>query len=245
MVNPLQCAQSTVEAALREFGDSLAVVTSFQREGVIIVDLVLSVAPHIPVVMIDTGRMPPETRTIAESIESRYRIQVQRISPEPAEVESMVSAWGPDLFLEAVPRRMLCCHVRKVRPLAKRLAGVGAWFSGIRRGQNTERADVEIFDRSTLSVRISPLAGWSAEDVARYTLERALPEHPLYAEGFTSIGCAPCTRAIGPGEDERAGRWWWESDTSKECGLHFSADGRAERTVDILIRDVLVKAGSV
>jgi len=93
-------------------------------------------------------------------------------------------------------------------------------------------------------VRISPVAAWSSEDVERYTLENGLPEHPLYAKGYTSIGCDPCTRAIQPGETERAGRWWWELDAAKECGLHFSADGRAERTVDVLIRDVVRKAGA-
>jgi phosphoadenosine phosphosulfate reductase len=238
-------ARKAVDAALSEFGQSLAVVTSFQREGIVIVDLVLSVAPQIPVVTIDTGRMPAETLTIIQAIESRYGIRVERIGPDAAEVEAMTSAYGRDLFRDSVPQRMLCCNVRKVRPLAKRLAGVSGWFSGIRRGQNAERADVQVFDRTSTPVRISPLAGWNPEDVAQYTLDRGLPEHPLYAEGFASIGCEPCTRAISAGEDERAGRWWWESDAAKECGLHFSADGRAERTVDVLIRDVLSKAGAV
>src|ERR1019366_7869238 len=106
------------------------------------------------------------------------------------------------------------------------------------------RAEIDVFDRTSSPVKISPLASWSAEDVAGYTLEHELPEHPLYAAGYTSIGCDPCTRAVAAGEDERAGRWWWESDAAKECGLHFSADGKAERAVDVLLRDVLARAQS-
>ncbi|MDE3194995.1 MAG: phosphoadenylyl-sulfate reductase, partial [Acidobacteriota bacterium] len=133
----------------------------------------------------------------------------------------------------------LCCNVRKVRPLAKRMFGVGAFFTGMRRGQSEERAAIEVFDRTTQPVKINPLAEWTREDVARYSEEQGLPEHPLYAAGYRSIGCDPCTRALGEGEAERAGRWWWEEDAAKECGLHFSADGRAERAVDVLLRDLL------
>jgi phosphoadenosine phosphosulfate reductase len=233
-----------VESAVAEFGGSLAVLSSFQREGVVILDLVMAVAPSTPVMTIDTGRLPRETFDIIRTLEARYGIRVERIAPEPEEVNAMVSAHGLDLFRDGVPQRMLCCNVRKVRPLAKRMAGVSAYFTGIRRGQSAERSEVEIFDRASYPVRISPLAAWSHEDVLTYTRERGLPEHPLYAHGYASIGCEPCTRAISLGEEERAGRWWWESDAAKECGLHFSADGRAERTVDVLIRDVLQKAGA-
>jgi len=239
-----ESARRTVASAVTEFAGSLAVVTSFQREGVVILDLVMQSAPRTPVITIDTGRLPGSTFEIIRVLEARYGISVERIGPEAAEAEAMVGAYGRDLFLDGVPQRMLCCNVRKVRPLAHRMAGTAAYLTGIRRGQNAERADVEIFDRSGTPVRISPLADWTTEDVARYTLEHDLPEHPLYANGYTSIGCEPCTRAIEAGEDERAGRWWWETDAAKECGLHFSADGRAERTVDVLMRDVLQKAGA-
>jgi phosphoadenylyl-sulfate reductase (thioredoxin) len=232
-VTHLRSAQSTITAALDEFGGSLAVLTSFQREGVVIVDLVMTVAPHIPVVTIDTGRLPAETYEIIEAVESRYGISVERIEPDPGEAETMVKQHGADLFRDGVPQRMLC--------LAARMKNTAAYFAGIRREQNDERAEVEVFDRSGAPVRVSPLADWTASEVAAYTKQHRLPEHPLYAKGYTSIGCAPCTRATSYGEDERAGRWWWESDTAKECGLHFTADGRVERTVDILLRELLDK----
>jgi 3'-phosphoadenosine 5'-phosphosulfate sulfotransferase (PAPS reductase)/FAD synthetase len=129
-----------------------------------------------------------------------------------------------------------------VRPLARRIGDFAAYFAGLRRAQNESRADLQVFDRSASPVKISPLADWSSEDVARYTAENHLPEHPLYAAGYTSIGCDPCTRATAVGESERAGRWWWEQDAQKECGLHFSPDGQAERTVDVLLREVLQNA---
>jgi phosphoadenylyl-sulfate reductase (thioredoxin) len=239
-VNPISTAREIVAAAVAEFGPSLAVLSSFQREDVIVTDLVLNTAPATRVLTLDTGRIPPATNQIIAEIERRYSIAVERIVPDSREVSRMVALHGPDLFYESVPNRMLCCDIRKSRPLALALNGLAAFFTGLRRAQAKSRASIEVFDRSGPSVKISPLADWTTEDVARYTLENALPEHPLYAAGYTSIGCDPCTRPVVAGEDERAGRWWWESpEAVKECGLHFSADGRAERTVDVLLREVL------
>jgi phosphoadenylyl-sulfate reductase (thioredoxin) len=237
-------ARIHIQSAIEEFGGSLAVLTSFQREGMVIVDLTLKAGREIPVITIDTGRLPRETFEIISAVESRYGIRVERISPDPQEVAGMISAHGRDLFRDSVAHRMLCCGIRKVRPLERRMKGMAAYLAGIRRGQNAERADVEVFDRGAGPVRVSPLADWTADDVLTYTREHGLPEHPLYAIGYTSIGCDPCTRAVSPGEDERAGRWWWETGAAKECGLHFSPDGRAERTVDVLLRDVLLRASN-
>jgi phosphoadenosine phosphosulfate reductase len=236
-------SREIISAAVREFGPSLAVLSSFQREDVIVTDLVLKLAPGTRVLTLDTGRVPPSTNKIIAEIESRYSIGVERIVPDPREVDSMVALHGLDLFRDTVPNRMLCCDIRKSRPLARGLKGLAAFFTGLRRAQAKSRASIEVFDRAGASVKISPLADWSTEDVVRYTHENGLPEHPLYAAGYTSIGCDPCTRPVVAGEDERAGRWWWESaEAVKECGLHFSADGRAERTVDVLLRDVLSKS---
>jgi phosphoadenosine phosphosulfate reductase len=228
-----------VESALREFGTSAAVVTSFQREGVVILDMVQKAAPGTTVITLETGRLPSSTLEMMRTIERRYGIDIERVRPDPAELASMVEAHGPDLFRDSYAHRILCCQVRKVRPLAKRLAGVAAFFAGLRRSQTETRADIELIDRSGTPVKINPLADWSADDVLRYTRDNDLPEHPLYAQGYTSIGCDPCTRAIAPGEDERAGRWWWETDEAKECGLHFTPEGRVERTVDVLLREIL------
>ncbi len=241
-MTPAESASAIVTAALAEFPASLAVLTSFQREGVVILDLVQKLAPETPVLTIDTGRLPEATHRMIAGIESRYGIEVGRIRPDPDEVRAMVDSQGLDLFRDGVPQRMLCCNVRKVRPLARHMAGVAAYFNGMRRGQSETRSAIEVFDRSGSPVKISPLADWTPADVAQYTREHGLPEHPLYAAGYTSIGCDPCTRAVTAGEDERAGRWWWESEADKECGIHFTPDGRAERTVDVLLRDVLGRA---
>jgi phosphoadenylyl-sulfate reductase (thioredoxin) len=240
-LRPIDKARKIVDTAIAEFGDSLTLLTSFQREGVVILDLVMQAAPEVPVLTIDTGRLPEATHRMIGRVENRYGIKVERIFPDPGEVEAMVSIHGRNLFRDGVPQRMLCCNVRKVRPLARRMAAVGAYFTGMRRGQGGFREDIDIFDRSGTPVKISPLAEWTAEDVARYSVSRDLPEHPLYGLGYTSIGCDPCTRAPVAGEEERAGRWWWERDAAKECGLHFSADGRAERKVDVLLRELLAE----
>lgn len=227
---------------MREFGSSAAVLTSFQREGVVIVDMVQKVAPGTIVLTIDTGRLPPATFELIEAMEARYSIAVERILPDPAEVASMVQSQGLNLFRDSYPQRILCCQVRKVRPLTRRLEAVPAFFAGLRRSQSESRADIEVVDRSSSPVKICPLAEWSHADVLEYISANALPEHPLYAAGYTSIGCDPCTRAVTAGEDERAGRWWWETDEAKECGLHFTPEGKVERTVDVLLREILERA---
>jgi phosphoadenylyl-sulfate reductase (thioredoxin) len=243
-MNFTDSAREIVASAIREFGSNLAVLSSFQREDVIVTDLVLSAAPGTRVLTLDTGRLPVATHQMIEAVEKRYGIQVESIQPDAREVEAMVSLYGADLFRESVPNRMLCCDVRKSRPLARGLSGLAAYFTGLRRAQAKSRATIEVFDRMAQSVKISPLADWTTTDVLRYTRENRLPEHALYARGYTSIGCDPCTRPVVAGEDERAGRWWWETDAVKECGLHFSADGRAERTVDVLLREVLAASAA-
>jgi phosphoadenosine phosphosulfate reductase len=244
-LEPVAAAREIVSSAIREFGSSLAVLSSLQREDIIVTDLVLKIAPGTRVMTLDTGRVPPSTEQIIAEIEQRYSIKIERIQPDPAEVEAMVSKHGQDLFYGSVPNRMLCCEVRKSRPLALGLSGLSAFFTGLRRAQAKSRANIEPFDRAGAQVKISPLVDWSTEDVVAYTHENGLPEHPLYAAGYTSIGCDPCTRAVVAGEDERAGRWWWESpEAVKECGLHFSADGKAERLVDVLLREVVNDAKS-
>ena len=243
MPDPVAAAREIVSAAISEFGSSLAVLSSLQREDVVVTDLVLQAEPKARVMTLDTGRVPPSTEQIIAEIEKRYGITIERIKPDPAEVEVMVARYGKDLFYETVPNRMLCCEIRKSRPLAIGLSGLAAFFTGLRRAQAKSRANIEPFDRSGKQVKVSPLVDWTTEDVVRYTHENNLPEHPLYAQGYTSIGCDPCTRAVVAGEDERAGRWWWESpEAVKECGLHFSADGKAERVVDVLLREVVTEA---
>ena len=144
-------------------------------------------------------------------------------------MERMVSEKGPNLFYRSVEERKLCCEIRKVRPLERKLGELAAWATGLRRSQGASRAGVPKLEETGGRVKLNPLADWTAEQVERYSRENSVPQHPLYAAGYTSIGCGPCTRPVEAGEDERAGRWWWEHGAHKECGIHFAPDGSARR----------------
>lgn len=174
-----------------------------------------------------------------ETVRNRYGAAIELISPAAAELEEMTRLHGPNLFYNGLPLRTLCCNIRKVRPLKRKLASFQACLTGLRRDQNESRSMIEQVDETSSPVKINPLAYWSSEEVDEYTRRHDVPVHPLYERGYSSIGCAPCTRAVQPGEHERAGRWWWEAEGQKECGIHFTPDGRAERTVDVLLKEVL------
>jgi len=238
-------AQEALAWGLETFGDRLAIGTSFQAAGMAIVDMAARLRPDVRVFTIDTGRLPLETHDLMIEVERRYGIRVDVIGPDPGEVDAMVSRHGPDLFYEAASKRMLCCEIRKVRPLARKLATLDAWVTGLRRGQSAARAEVrklEIDSANGSIVKLNPLADWSSEQVAAYNRDHKVPQHPLYAQGYTSIGCGPCTRPPMPGQGPRSGRWWWENDTRKECGIHFTPLGKVRRDVDILLEEI---AGAV
>ncbi len=209
----------------------------------VIVDIAAKINPGIRVITLDTGRLPEDTYRMIELVRERYGIAIETVSPDNRELESMIAQHGPNLFRQNVASRMLCCQIRKVRPLERKLREFKAYMVGLRREQSESRASVEAIDntgaQTGAAVKISPLADWTAAEVLEYTGRNGVPEHPRYAKGYASIGCEPCTRAIRAGEAERAGRWWWELEADKECGLHFSPDGRAERQVDVLLREVL------
>ena len=212
------------------FGREFAIATSFQKEGMIIVDLACHAAgPECRVFTLDTGRLPEETYQMMETVRQRYGISVEIAAPLREELEPMVAAHGPNLFYRSPDLRAQCCEIRKVRPIERKLRELKAWAAGLRREQSETRAAVRKAEEIDGRLRLCPLADWSAVEVERYIRDRDVPVHPLYARGYASIGCAPCTRAIAPGEDERAGRWWWERDSHKECGIHFAADGTVER----------------
>lgn len=234
-----QSAQETTKRAVDTFGSSLVLSTSFQKEGMVVLDMAVRLFPALTVVTLDTGRVAPETFRMIETVRKHYGIGIELISPAAPEIERMTFLHGPNLFYNDLPSRMLCCDIRKVRPLARRLASFGACLTGLRRGQSESRASIVQWDDSAAPVKINPLSFWSAEEVEVYTRLHGVPVHPLYAQGYSSIGCDPCTRATQAGETERAGRWWWEDGTQKECGLHFTPDGRARRTVDVMLDEVL------
>jgi thioredoxin-dependent adenylylsulfate APS reductase len=203
---------------------NVAIVASFQAESSVIIDLASRIRPDIRILTLDTRRLPQETHDMIDRVRSRYGVEVEVITPDPAEVESMVAAHGADLFYSSVEMRRLCCDVRKSRPLERALRGYDAWITGVRRDQAPTRANTETValdpNHGGLT-KIAPLAAWSRAEVWDYIRTHNLPYHSLYDHGYSSIGCASCTRPTTPGEDERAGRWWWEANGVKECGLHW------------------------
>jgi len=204
--------------------ERVAIVASFQAESSVLIDMASSVRPDLRVLTLDTGRLPQETHDMIDRVRQRYGIAIDVITPGPADVEEMVRAHGVDLFYESVDLRRLCCDVRKSRPLARALRGYDAWITGLRREQAATRAHTQVVTVDTEHggiAKIAPLAGWTKQQVWDYIREHDLPYHSLYDSGYTSIGCAPCTRATTAQEDERAGRWWWEQGEVKECGLHW------------------------
>jgi thioredoxin-dependent adenylylsulfate APS reductase len=207
--------------AISTFGESFAIASSLQKEGMVIVDLASRISSSVRVFTLDTGRLPEETHRMMDSVRDRYGISVELVLPDAGDVERLVNLHGPNLFYQSVELRERCCEARKVRPLARKLRTLKAWATGIRREQSETRARVPKVEELDGRIKICPLADWSAEQVGDYTRQHNVPVHPLYERGYRSIGCAPCTRAVAPGEDVRAGRWWWEqAGAKKECGLH-------------------------
>ena len=235
-------AEQVLAWGFETFGNRLAVCTSFQAEGMVILDLAARLARRLRVFTIDTGRLPQETYDLMAEVNRRYGLQIEIVLPDSREVESLTSRHGPNLFYDGVPQRMACCEIRKVRPLDRKLRTLEAWITGLRRSQSDTRAEVrkvEIDRAHGGLVKLNPLADWTAPQVEEYLTHHRVPRHALYAQGYTSIGCDPCTRPTKPGEDPRAGRWWWERDAKKECGIHFSAQGKVQRDVDILLEEIL------
>jgi phosphoadenosine phosphosulfate reductase len=231
-------AEEVLYAGFSEYGTRFAVVTSFQKEGMVLVDMAARMGGAVRVITLDTGRLPAETMAMMAAVETRYGIVVERVHPDAGEVSRMVGRFGSDLFRDDVVLRKLCCQVRKVRPLAGALAGLDAYAVGLRRGQAESRESVEQRVLSAGKWKLSPLAYWTAAEVEAYTQKHDVPVHPLYAEGYTSIGCGPCTRAVQSSEGERAGRWWWEDAGDKECGLHFTPEGKMVREMDVLLSEI-------
>ncbi len=215
---------------MAEYSPDFAIATSFQKEGMVIVDMTARLSAAVRVFTLDTGRLPEETFRMIDLVRRKYGIETEVVTPDAGEVARMVLDHGADLFYDGVEFRHLCCEVRKVRPLQRKLSTLRAWASGIRREQADTRAEtpkLEFVDGRL--IKLNPLADWSAAQVEDYIREHDVPVHPLYARGYASIGCAPCTRAIQPGEDQRAGRWWWETGAKKECGIHFDSNGKVRR----------------
>jgi len=199
-----------------------AFASSLGAEDMVLTDLILRDSLPIEIFTLDTGRLHNETYALLDAIAARYGTRLHLVFPRSDAVEDYVHRHGVNGFYNSVELRKACCHIRKVEPLRRALAGKKAWLTGMRRAQSAARQEVPLksYDADNGLIKFNPLVDWSHEEVWDYIRTHAVPYNELHDRGFPSIGCAPCTRAISAGEDIRAGRWWWEQDTTQECGLH-------------------------
>jgi phosphoadenosine phosphosulfate reductase len=216
---------AVVKWAVARFGSNLAVSSSFSVEDCVLIDLMHKATQgQARVFALDTGRLHDETYLTAERVRMKYGVEIAWTFPQREAVETLLRTKGLYSFRDSLDERHECCGIRKVEPLGRALAGLDAWIVGLRREQSvtrTDAAEVEVDAAHGGMTKVSPLIGWTMEQVRAYAKANAVPVHPLHDKGFPSIGCAPCTRAIQPGEHPRAGRWWWEDPENKECGLHL------------------------
>ena len=208
-------------AAARKYG-RLVYANSLGAEAMVLTDIICSSVPQIDIVSIDTGRLPEETLALLERLERRYHRQIKLYYPDAQAVQAYVRDHGVNGFYNSLGERISCCQIRKLEPFLRAVAGYGAWVTGVRREQSERRAEAQPIARDEQSgmQKISPLLDWNEAQIWAYIRGRQLYYSPLHDRGYPSVGCAPCTRAIEPGQDHRAGRWWWENPDSRECGLH-------------------------
>jgi len=221
-----QTAEQVLGWALGKYGARIALSNSLQTEDMVVLDIAWRIAPKVRVFTLDTGRIHQETYDMMDRVREHYGIKLEVLFPDAAEVQAMVEAKGLNLFYESVENRHECCGVRKVKPLQKILRGLDAWVTGLRRDQWASRTSIQKIEVDAANggiIKFNPIADWSQEMLDEYVKAQNVPRHALYSKGFTSIGCLPCTRPTKPGENPRAGRWWWESDLQKECGLHVAS----------------------
>jgi thioredoxin-dependent adenylylsulfate APS reductase len=230
-----QSPQAVLRWGIERFGARLALCTSFQADGMALLDMAWGIDPALRVFTIDTGRLPAETYALIDQVRERYGITIEVYSPDAAQLAAFVGAEGVNPFYRSTDLRLRCCAIRKVQPLQRVLGDLDAWVTGLRRAHAVNRRDTQVveLDREHPGlVKLNPLAGWSDDEVWDYIRAHDVPVNALYGQGYTSIGCAPCTRAVAPGEDARAGRWWWEQDTLKECGMHCAVEsGSLQRRI--------------
>lgn len=216
----VQDSRAALERAVSEYGD-VVYSNSLGAEAMVLTDLICTYVPEIEMFTLDTGRLPDETLALLDRVERRYQRRIRVYYPDAKSIESYVSDNGINGFYLGIEERQQCCHIRKVEPFKRAVAGRKAWVTGVRREQSAERALGETFswDERYGLWKVSPLLEWTDEDVWAYINARNLPYNALHDKGYPSIGCAPCTRAVEPGADPRSGRWWWENPESRECGL--------------------------
>jgi phosphoadenosine phosphosulfate reductase len=216
--------QQLLTWALKTFGQKIALSCSFGApEGLVLLDMMHRIDPNSRVFVLDTGRLPQATYDLIDRVRESYDKRVEVIFPEASAVEAMVRSKGMNLFYESIDNRQLCCRIRKVEPLRRYLSGLDAWVAGLRRDQGVTREETAKVHRDPVHdgiVKVNPIADWTHDQVLAYVRAHNVPINRLHAEGYPSVGCDPCSRAIAPGDDPRAGRWWWESPETRECGIH-------------------------
>jgi phosphoadenosine phosphosulfate reductase len=223
-------AERVLAWSIETFHPRLVLSASFGApEGMVLLDMMHRIESGVRVFTLDTGRLPQATHDLIDRVRDRYGVAVEVVFPDQAEVVEMVRRGGQNLFYESVENRQLCCRIRKVEPMRRYFAtaGLDAWVAGLRRGQGVTREDaarVEIDEQHGGLVKINPLVDWTHEQVWDYVREHNVPVNRLHKQGYPSVGCDPCSRAIQPGEDIRAGRWWWENPETKECGIHVEEE---------------------
>jgi len=217
-----QDALGVLQWFLKEYKGKIALSSSMGAEDQVLTDMVMKIDPEIRIFTLDTGRLFYETYELIERTSLRYKKNIEVFFPSPADVERMVNEKGINLFYQSVENRKECCRIRKVEPLKRAFHGLDVWICGLRRDQSATRTNNQLveWDESNGLIKLNPLINWSEQDVWNYIKVHGVPYNPLHDKGFPSIGCQPCTRAIEPGEDIRAGRWWWEHPETRECGLH-------------------------
>ena len=216
-------AEEVLRWGLSEYHSAIALASSFSKEDIALMAMLARIRPDARVFALDTGRLHEETYEAAEAVRETLGVRIEWHFPDRAAVEELERTRGLYSFRESLENRHECCRIRKVEPLRCALAGLRAWVTGQRREQGPTRTELEVFEIDEAHggiLKLNPLAGWTGEQVDAFLRENGLPYNRLHDEGYPSIGCAPCTRAVGPGEDPRAGRWWWERPEHKECGLH-------------------------
>jgi thioredoxin-dependent adenylylsulfate APS reductase len=214
--------------AIDNFHPRLALSCSFGApEGLVLLDMMHAIEPASRVFVLDTGRLPQATYDLMDRIRDRYGKPVEIVFPRAEDVQAMVREHGLNLFYESVEKRQLCCRLRKVEPLRRHLADLDAWVTGLRRDQGVTRSEVKKVEMDPVHpgiVKVNPIADWTADDVSKYVRAHNVPVNRLHAQGYPSVGCDPCSRAIAEGDDPRAGRWWWENAETKECGIHVGEE---------------------
>ena len=223
----ISTAQECLTWAFDNLHPKLAKASSFGAEDAVIIDMMFNINPESRLFTLDTGRLPQETYDVMDEVRKRYSTKIEVLFPDAKEVEEMVNEKGMNLFYDSEENRKLCCAIRKVHPMNKMLKTLDGWIAGLRKDQNKNRSDAKMLEIDEMHddiVKVNPIINWTYDQTWDYIKKNNCPYNKLLDQGYPSIGCEPCTRPIKIGEDVRAGRWWWENDTNKECGLHMNHD---------------------